>query len=360
MPDEDQRREGMGAMRRQASPPSSFVRAGPSPAPATRPPHHDPGGRFVNPWPNVTPHGPGDLLRWGAQRLIHGVPADPDPSVFPVAPRSPPAELGPRDVAVTWIGHATALVQLAGRNVLTDPMFGERASPWRHAGPRRWVPPGVPLAALPVVHTVLLSHNHYDHLDAHSVRAISGRWPDAEWHVPLALGDTVRRMGPDRVREHDWWEATASGPLTVTATPAQHFSARTPFDRNRTLWCGWTVAVDHRRVFFAGDTGLHPAFGEIAQRLGPFDVALLPVGAYEPRWFMRPVHMNPEEALRAFEALDTSDTGVMVPIHWGTFKLTDEPMDEPPRRTREAWRSSGRPDERLWLLRHGETRVLRG
>ena len=325
-----------------------------------RPAHHAADGSFRNPWPNVQPHGFGDLLRWGVQRVVYGVPPDPDPSVFGLATKARPPAADPRGVALTWIGHATALVQVGGRNVLTDPMFGDRASPLRHAGPRRWVPPGVPVVTLPPIHTVLLSHSHYDHLDAGSVRAIADRWPEAVWHVPLGLGDTVRRMGAVRVSEYDWWVSGEDGPLTVTATPAQHFSARTPFDRNRTLWCGWVVATPEWRVFFAGDTGYHPVFGEIGRQLGPFDVALLPVGAYEPRWFMRPVHMNPEEAVQAFDDLCHPGTpeGVMVPIHWGTFKLTDEPMDEPPRRTRAAWAVSTRPPERLWLLRHGETRVL--
>jgi N-acyl-phosphatidylethanolamine-hydrolysing phospholipase D len=326
-----------------------------------RPPHHGPDGRFRNPWPAVRPHGAADLLRWGIQRAVQGTPADPDPQVFTRAPAALPADLGPRDLAVTWIGHATTLLQVAGRNVLTDPMFGDRASPTSLAGPRRWVPPGVPLAALPPVHAVLLSHSHYDHLDAPSVRAIAAGWPEARWHVPLRLGPVVRGMGAARVTEYDWWEQGTEGPLTLTATPAQHFSARTPFDRNRTLWCGWAVSTPDRRVFFAGDTGHHPVFGEIARRLGPFDAALLPVGAYEPRWFMRPIHMTPEEAVQAFGELQPAeaDRGVLVPIHWGTFKLTDEPMDEPPRRTRAAWEASGRAADRLWLLRHGETRVLR-
>jgi len=310
----------------------------------------------VNPWPGVHPHGFRDLLRWNAERRRHGVPPDPDPSVFVRAEPAIPAGLGPASAAVTWIGHATTLVQIGGRNVLTDPMFGERASPLRHVGPKRWVRPGVALSALPPIHTVLLSHNHYDHLDVGSVRAIAARWPDAEWHVPLALGRTVRRMGVARVREHDWWDESTDGALTITATPAQHFSARTPFDRNRTLWSGWAVGGPGCRVYFAGDTGYHPAFGEIGRRCGPFDAVLLPVGAYEPRWFMRPVHMNPEEAVQAYA--DLRSEAVMVPVHWGTFKLTDEPMDEPPRRTEAAWRAAGHPRERLWLLRHGETRVL--
>jgi N-acyl-phosphatidylethanolamine-hydrolysing phospholipase D len=344
-------------------------RGGPRPRPSggassltgATPPHHLPGRGFRNPWPDLPPQRLRDLLRWNLDRLVHGVPPDPDPAVFAVVEPRLPASLAVRDLAITWIGHAAALVQMAGRNVLTDPMFGDRASPLRSVGPQRWVRPGLPLGKLPPVHSVLLSHNHYDHLDAASVRALGRRFPDAAWHVPLGLAATVRELGVASVRELDWWEAADDGPLRIVAAPAQHFSARTPFDRNRTLWCSWAIAGAGRRVFFAGDTGYHPAFGEIGRRLGPFDAALLPVGAYAPRWFMRAVHMDPEEAVRAFADLGDGGAGggVLVPIHWGTFKLTDEPMDEPPRRTREAWARSGRPTDRLWLLRHGETRVLR-
>jgi N-acyl-phosphatidylethanolamine-hydrolysing phospholipase D len=328
---------------------------------AARPAHHLPDGRFRNPWPDAEPRGLGAVLRWGIQRLVHGVAADPDPSSPLASVAAPPTPGSPPNgaVTVTWIGHATALVRLGGRTVLTDPMFGERASPVAFAGPRRRVRPGVPLAELPPVHTVVLSHNHYDHLDAPSVRRIARRWPEAQWHVPLRLARLLRALGVPRVVEQDWWQQETSGPLVVTATPAQHFSARTPFDRDRTLWSGWVIAAGGRRVFFAGDTGYHPAFGEIARRLGPFDVALLPIGAYEPRWFMRPAHMNPEEAVRAFGDLrHAAGARVLVPVHWGTFKLTDEPLDEPPQRTLAAWKAAALPPDALWLLRHGQTRIL--
>jgi L-ascorbate metabolism protein UlaG (beta-lactamase superfamily) len=297
----------------------------------------------------------GDLLRWGIQRRLHGVPPDPPADAFP---RARPSWLRPGEagLAVTWLGHAATLIQMAGRNVLADPMLGQRASPVSFAGPRRWVPPGATVAELPQVHTVVLSHNHYDHLDTGSVRALAARFPKAEWLVPLGLTRAVQRSGVVRVTECDWWEARRSGPLEITATPAQHFSSRTPSDRNRTLWCGWSLRSDAWRVFFAGDTGYHPEFKEIGRRLGPFHVQLLPIGAYEPRWFMRPVHMDPEEAVQAFLDAGGGGRGVLLPIHWGTFKLTDEPMDEPPRRVRSAWAAAGLPDERLWLLRHGETR----
>jgi N-acyl-phosphatidylethanolamine-hydrolysing phospholipase D len=322
--------------------------------------------RFHNPWPNATlPRFP-SLIRWGIERRVRGIPPDPDPGVFQRVAPAFHAPRAPDDaLTVTWIGHATALIQIGGKNVLTDPMFGEWASPVRWARLRRWVPPGIALDALPPLDLILLSHNHYDHLDAPSVRALTGRFPRSPWVVPSGLGGTVGRIaprdGPDErdVRELQWWQSAEIGGITVTATPAQHFSARGPFDRNRSHWCGFAIAAAGRRVYFAGDTGYHPEFPAIGARLGAFDLALVPVGAYEPRWFMRPVHMNPEEAVQAFLDVGGRDCGVMMGIHWGTFKLTDEPMDEPPRRTRAAWEAAGLPAERLWIPRHGETRALR-
>jgi N-acyl-phosphatidylethanolamine-hydrolysing phospholipase D len=356
------------------SEPSSTAGAGPRPpggapshwgaapaqsAPADAPAHHRPDGRFRNPWPGAVPHGHAAALRWAIERVARGAPRDDTPPAAPVGARGPTPMPSSDTVAVTWIGHATAVLQLGGRTVISDPMFGPRASPVAWAGPRRRAAPGIAIGELPEIHAVVLSHNHYDHLDAGSVRALAGRWPQAEWHVPLRLAPAIGRLGVRRVVELDWWQAATCGPLTVTATPAQHFSGRTPFDRDRTLWCGWVIAAGERRVYFAGDTGYHPAFGEIARRLGPFDVALLPIGAYEPRWFMRPVHMSPEEAVRAFGDLQRgAGARTLVAIHWGAFKLTDEPMDEPPRRARAAWEAAARSPEALWLLRPGETRLV--
>lgn len=322
--------------------------------------HHRPDGTFVNPWLDGRVRGFRDLLRWGIERRLHPPPPDPDPAPFPrIAPRYAFPRAAPAALTITWIGHASTLIQVAGHNVLIDPMFSQRASPLPFAGPRRRVPPGVPLEELPPIDLVLISHNHYDHLDARSVRALARRFPDALWLAPLRVGPLLRSLGARRVDEADWWGQRSAGPLTVTATPAQHFSSRRLFDRNRTLWCGFVLAGGGRRVFFAGDTGYHPAFPEIGRALGPFDAALLPVGAYEPRWFMRSVHMSPEEAVSAYLELAAGDAGrcTLVPVHWGTFKLTDEPLDEPPARTRAAWHARGLPDERLWIPRHGETRT---
>ena len=322
------------------------------------PSHHRPGGGFRNPWVAEAVPGFGSLLKW---MLVHRTtrprPKDPDPSVFArvtpafVAPRAPASQL-----TVTWVGHSSLLVQLGGLNILTDPMWSERASPVRFAGPRRWVAPGIGFDELPPLDLVLQSHNHYDHLDDRTVRRLAASHPYAVWVVPLGLAVFVQKRGGRSVVELDWWQEHEIGALRVAATPAQHFSSRGFGDRGDTLWCGFALtAASGRRVFFAGDSGYHPDFGAIGARCGPFDVALIPIGAYEPRWFMRYVHMNPEEAVEAFRALNAR---VMVPIHWGTFKLTDEAMDEPPVRARAAWQRAGLPAGGYRQLAHGETLVL--
>jgi len=337
-------------------------------SPVTRalPPHHAPGGRFRNPWPDAVPARLGGLLKWLlVHRPTRGRPPRPHPSVFPRrAPAFTSGRAARDDLTLTWVGHSTFLIQIGGLNLLTDPMWSERAFPVQWLGPRRVVPPAVALHALPPIDAVLLSHNHYDHLDAATVRLLGHRHPDARWLAPLGLASVLTRLGVRRVLELDWWEESRLGDVAVGCTPAQHFSARALGDRNRTLWCGWSVAAPARRVFFAGDTGFHPEFAAIGDRFGPFHAALLPVGAYEPRWFMRPVHMNPEEAVRAFRELHASrpllpgKPAVMVPMHWGTFWLTDEPMEEPPRRAADAWRAAGLDPGALWVLAHGETRRL--
>jgi N-acyl-phosphatidylethanolamine-hydrolysing phospholipase D len=335
-----------------------------SAVPAAGPAHHRPGGGFRNPWFTNRSARFGGFLRWVlVERPFKKLPRDPDPSVFP---RKTPSFENPRarpgELTVTWVGHSTVLLQIGAVNVLTDPMWSERASPLAWTGPKRWVPPGVEFEDLPPIDLVVQSHNHYDHLDARTVEMIAQSHPAASWLVPLGLAGFVRARGAARVEELDWWGETEAAGLRVACVPAQHFSGRGLGDRNATLWCGWTLADDRRRVLFAGDTGHHPEFSAIGQRLGPFDVALMPVGAYEPSWFMRPAHLNPEEAIQAFAEVNGGGVGVaegrrvMVPIHFGTFKLTDEAMDEPPAWTRRAWGEAGRRERDLWLLAHGETR----
>ena len=324
---------------------------------------------FTNPWPGAgSPHGLRDLLRWRRERAALPRAAGADRPIFERARPAFRVPRAPEDLlTATWIGHSTVLVQLGGLNILTDPIWSERASPIRWLGPRRWVPPGALLESLPPLDIVLLSHNHYDHLDAPTVRRVARLHPDAHWMVPLGLVPLLRRLGVRKVTELGWWDEATVREARIACTPARHFSARGVTDRMRTLWCGWIVRVAGRALYFAGDTAYHPEFAAIGQRYGPFDIVLIPIGAYEPRWFMQRVHMDPEEAVRAYldvagESLEEDASPrsprIALGIHWGTFKLTDEPMDEPPRRTLAAWRAAGLPEEELWILKHGETREL--
>ena len=317
-------------------------------------------GRYRNPWPGSEPATFRDFLRWQVGRRIRQeiVRGPRWPRLEPAIP----ALIAPRarhdQLLATWIGHSTVLLQIAGLNVLTDPIWSLRASPVKFAGPRRMTAPGMALEELPPIDIGLISHDHYDHLDDRSVRRLTARYPDAQWIVPLGLREFLKQRGANRVEELGWWETRRLGEVTLTGTPAQHHSARGLGDRGRSLWCGWTIAGEGRAVFFAGDTAYHPEFAVIGRRLGPFDLTILPIGAYEPRWFMRSVHMNPDEAVRAHLELtaDGSSDAAMLGIHWGTFRMTDEPPDEPPARTHRAWLDAGLAPEHLWVLRHGETR----
>lgn len=327
------------------------------------PSHHAPNGTFRNPW-GLPESRFGGLLKWRWNRLRHPLPPDAGAAMLrPDAPSIRAPRAATNEIAITWVGHSTIVAQLGTLNLLVDPVWGERASPWRFIGPRRVVPPAVAMNALPLIDIVLLSHNHYDHLDAYTVRALASAHPQAQWVVPLRLARLVHSLGVRDVIELDWWNETPIGATTVACTPARHFSARTPLDRNRTLWCSFAVSAPAGRFFYAGDTGDHPEFAEIGRRFGPFDVCALPIGAYEPRWFMHPVHLDPDEAVAAFRALQEhrgrSREAAFVAVHWGTFRLTDEPILDPPRRTKEAWARAGLAPEKLWIMAHGETRVMR-
>ena len=323
--------------------------------------HRDPKGRFRNPWPGASPHGLRDVLKWVRTRRATRRP-DPPVSIFPVAtPEFPTPCADPGDVIVTWVGHSTFLLQIGSINILLDPIWSERASPFSFAGPKRIVSPGVEFDSLPPIDLVLLSHDHYDHLDRTTVRMIIARHPHAEWIAPLVLGAWLRKRGASVIAELDWWQTVRAHGLVITCTPAQHFSGRRPHNRDSTLWCGWAIRADERAVFFAGDTGRHPEFGAIARRLGPFDAAFIPIGAYDPRWFMQPVHMAPEEAVSAYAELAAENADRLcsfIAMHWGTFKLTDEPTDEPPSLTRVAWAEAELDPGLLWVPHRGETRRI--
>lgn len=260
------------------------------------------------------------------------------PSKISVAQHRP-TDLAPDDVVVTHIGHATFLIQVGGTKLLTDPMYSDRASPVSFAGPRRVREPTVRFDDLPTISLVLLSHNHYDHCDLRTLQLLERRFNPLVV-TPLGNGRPLRSASLRRVEELDWWERSSSAPTPITLTPAQHFSARHPFDRNRALWGGFLIEAGAYRIFFAGDSGYGPHFAQIAARLGPIDLALLPIGAYEPRWFMKDIHMNPAEAVQAHFDLAARQS---IAMHFGTFQLTPEGIDEPVSELTKALRERGVP-----------------
>ena len=281
---------------------------------------HCDGVRFFNPRVD-TDKSAADLHRWRATRAPARWPAWVENEAFP-----PPAATGPGEIVATHVGQATFLLQFDGWNVLTDPIFSARASPVRWAGPRRVRAPGLAFADLPRIDLVLLSHNHYDHMDLPSLRRIRRRWR-APIVTGLGNGRYLRRHWVGGAIELDWWGAIEPGPgVRVTYVPAQHWSKRGFFDRRRMLWGGHVIEASGMRVYFAGDTGYPGHFGEIRERLGPIDLALLPIGAYEPRWFMGAQHMNPDDAVRAHLDLAARHSLAM---HFATFHLTDEAIDAP-------------------------------
>jgi L-ascorbate metabolism protein UlaG (beta-lactamase superfamily) len=308
---------------------------------------HCDGQVFFNPGPRGSARGLVQVLRWRFRAEKRAVwPARVANPVFP----PPPATVGPDQAAITFINHATFLIRLQGAVVLTDPIFSERCSPVSWAGPRRARPPGIALQDLPRPDVVLLSHNHYDHMDFPSLRVLQSRFAPT---FITTLGNARHLAGLGiAATELDWWQDTTAGPLHVTATPARHFSARTPFDRNHALWGGFMLTAGTGKILFAGDSGAGPHWADIKARLGAPDVALLPIGAYEPRWFMGPVHMNPPEAVEAHLALAARQS---IGMHYGTFQLTDEAIDAPLLALDEARRATG--VDTFATLGFGETGV---
>jgi len=261
--------------------------------PAGPPSDHCDGRRFFNPGNGAAPRGLMEAMRW---RLRGERAAWPRHMLNPpFAP--PPDRVAAGSVAISFINHATFLVRLPGAVVLTDPIFSRRCSPVQWAGPQRARPPGLALSALPRPDVVVISHNHYDHMDLPSLRALHRRFAP-RFVTTLGNARTLAKAGVTAT-ELDWWQAIEVGDLRITATPARHFAARTPFDRNQSLWGGFMLGAGGGQVLFAGDSGAGPHWREVRVRLGAPDVALLPIGAYEPRWFMAPVHMNPDEAVQA-------------------------------------------------------------
>ena len=259
--------------------------------------------------------------------------------------------------SLTWIGHATFLIQIDGTNILTDPQFSERASPVKWAGPRRVVLPAMPIWELPEIHAVVISHDHYDSLDIDSIRDLAKHSTGIHFLVPLGMKAWFDDLNPEgiQVTELDWGESHTVNNVQFTAEPAQHWSKRTLFDAFRRLWASWVIRTEDRQIFFAGDSGYVRHFRDIGDKYDFFDLALIPIGAYAPRWFMKPYHVNPEEAVLIHRDIRSRYS---VGMHWGTFILTDEPLNEPPIKLAAALRRHNIQATEFEIYRHGQSRFL--
>jgi L-ascorbate metabolism protein UlaG (beta-lactamase superfamily) len=308
---------------------------------------HFDGERFFN---HVSTEGRfTDFLRWRMDRDLG--PWEEWTDSVPGAP--PPERVAGGRLRATFVNHSTVLVQMDGLNILTDPVWSERVSPVSWAGPARKRAPGLRFEDLPPIDLVLVSHNHYDHLDVPTLQRLS------ETHAPRVLAGLgnaqyLSSEGIERAEDMDWSDRVEVAPgVTVSCVPVQHFSGRGLSDRNGTLWCGFVIEGPSGRVYFAGDTGYGPHFAETRRLFGPMRLALLPIGAYRPKWFMSPVHTSPAEALRAHHDLDA---GTSIGIHFGTFALADDGQTEPTDDLRAALEADPDGGTRFWALEHGEGR----
>lgn len=318
---------------------------------------HFDGERFFNAENNVD-KGFWDLLKWKWSSTKVAWPDWRD-----IEKQQPALVPGPNEISTTYINHATHLIQMGGVNILTDPIFSQRASPVSWAGPKRVYAPAIGIDQLPKIHLVLISHNHYDHMDADSISQLSKKHQPL-FVVPLGNKVLLEEMGAKHVIEIDWWADLAPGSdftkflgsLQVTLVPVQHWSARGLFDRNRALWGGFVITYAGMKVFFAGDTGYGKVFSEIRKRMGPMDLSLLPIGAYEPRWFMKTQHMNPEDAVQAHLDLESKFS---IGTHFGTFQLTDEGIDAPVLALTEALKKRSLTEAQFVAPKPGQSHLIR-
>lgn len=312
---------------------------------------HFDGEQFSNPGPRLNMSSR-SLLRWVTTRekgpwrpYAEGPPGPP-----------PPYRVDPGQVRVTFIGHATALIQQDRVNVLTDPIWSMQATPLPPLGPSRMRPPGVRFEDLPPIDALFVSHNHYDHLDVPTLKRLKHAFPRLRIFTGLGNRAVLERAGVEGAIELDWWQSAEVAPgLSVTAVPVQHFSNRGLFDRDRTLWVGFVLRGPAGATYFGGDTGYGPHFAAVKERLGPMRVAILPIGAFRPQWFMGPVHQSPLDAVKAAADLGARTS---VPIHYGTFQLADDGEDEPVAELGKALQAYGAGAPAFTVLGFGEGRDL--
>ena len=299
------------------------------------------------------------FIKWRWERLFQDIPGADDYDFTIDRTHHEFVKNNTEKPTLTWIGHATFLIQFHGLNILTDPQFSERASPVSWAGPKRVVAPGMAIADMPDIDAVIISHDHYDALDVSSVIALSkhNRERKLTFLVPLGMKAWFDDLdlNPVNVVELDWSQNHEINGVRFTAEPSQHWGKRSLADAYERLWASWVIEADGNRIFFAGDTGYANHFKDIGNKYGYFDLALLPIGAYEPRWFMSSYHVNPDEAVKIHMDVRARHS---VGMHWGTFILTDEPLDEPPGKLTEALRKYDIQESDFQVYQHGETRFL--
>ena len=270
-----------------------------------------------------------------------------------------PAELSNRvegsELRVTFINHSTFLVQTEGLNILTDPIWSRRASPWSAIGPKRFREPGIAFDDLPPIDIVLISHNHYDHMDFPTLKRIHKRW-NPKIYVGLGNAEHIQKKIGIKTEDMDWWDAVAvKDGVRIVCAPGQHFSSRAFSDRNKTLWCGFIIETPHGSIFFAGDTGYGSFVGRINEKYSEFRLALLPIGAFRPEWFMGPVHISPGQAMRIHQELNVRTS---MGMHFGTFRLADDHQDEPPQKIKEIIAALPTPKPNFIIPEHGESYVI--
>lgn len=316
---------------------------------AALPRHHAPDGTFRNSNGMAISNKFSALLKWRRE----------SPKVkllsFPLKENNPDyLRQNRNETTLTWIGHSTLFLQINGINILTDPHFSERASPVPFAGPKRGTPPGLAFAQLPTIDIVLISHNHYDHFDNVTLKRLAER-DQPRFVVPLKLAPAVARLGGKHIHEMDWQESLDIDGIQITAEPSHHWSARGIFDRNETLWANYVIRHKDFRFLFIGDTGYSGDYAALGEKYGGFELAAIPIGAYAPRWFMKQAHINPEEAVMIFQDINARQA---LGIHWGVFSLTNEAMDEPPKRLDSARAVKNLNEKQFMVWQHGESRLL--
>lgn len=318
-----------------------------------KPPHHTENG-FRNTSASYTQHGFKDFLRWVlVERPKERKKLRPSTFKLETIPNDGSVlRTNKSDFTATWIGHSTLFYQMDGINILVDPIWSDYASPVSFAGPKRITPPAIAMENMPPLDIVLITHNHYDHCDLPTLKKLGNK---PFYVVPLGVGKLIESAGITNYKELDWGQSIEYKGMEIICIPSQHFSSRTMFDRNKTLWCSFIVRNDKHSICHIGDSGYFPGFRQIGDEYGPFDICALPIGAFEPKWFMGPVHMDPYEAVRAFQELKGD---ILVPHHWGTFHLADDPFDLPPQLYLKAVEACGLGNERCLLPEPGEVKTI--